>query len=100
MPLPHQLYSKYKYQGFEILSVSIDDSPADVTHYQQGEWKMPWLNAFVSGATKAKAEKRFQVRGVPTGYLVDRDGKVVASGTSVQGVYLEQLLERTLSSPR
>ena len=100
MPHLHQIYAKYKYHGFEILSVSFDNSPADVARYRQGEWKMPWLHAFVSGAARADTERRFQAQGIPTGYLVDRDGRVVASGVQVQGAYLESLLERTLSGYR
>ncbi|HYM09239.1 MAG TPA: TlpA disulfide reductase family protein, partial [Bryobacterales bacterium] len=100
MPHLHQLYAKYKYQGFEILSVSLDNAPADVARYRQGQWNMPWLHAFVSGAARTEAERRFQVQGIPTACLVDRDGRVVAVGAAVQGAYLEQLLQRTLSTYR
>ncbi len=46
------------------------------------------------------ANRRFGVRGIQSAFLVDREGRVVASGTGLQGAYLEQMLERVLSGYR
>ena len=98
MPDLHRIYAQYKYQNFEVLSVSFDNAAEDVAKFRRSEWRMPWLHAFVSGAAKAEASQRFGVHGIPRAFLVDREGRVVASGTGLQGAYLEQMLERVLRS--
>ncbi len=43
----NQTYDGFREQGFEILSVSADNSASDVVKFRQGKWAMPWKNAFL-----------------------------------------------------
>ena len=72
-----KLYSKYKQNGFEILSVSLDD--------RKNEWmkavnkdKITWLQINDSGGWEAKSAAKWQVDAIPASFLVNKNGDVVA----------------------
>jgi len=41
MPVLHKVYEKFKDKGFEILSISFDQTADAIDKYRKGEWKMP-----------------------------------------------------------
>ena len=61
MEILHEVYQKYKDNGFEILSISFDVSPKEVKAFRKKDWKMPWLHAFSEGQFASKAAKIFEV---------------------------------------
>ena len=72
-----KLYSKYKDKGFEILSVSLD--------HEVGPWKkavtkdkMTWLQAYDGGSFDAQSPLKWQVDALPSSFLVNKNGDVVA----------------------
>ena len=72
-----KLYSKYKQNGFEILSVSLDD--------RKNEWmkavnkdKITWLQINDSGGWEAKSAAKWQVDAIPASFLINKNGDVVA----------------------
>ncbi|MBC9929827.1 TlpA family protein disulfide reductase [Chitinophaga qingshengii] len=74
IPKVKELYSEYKEKGFEVVSISIDTD--------QKAWKkamadesMPWEQLLSDN--KDKTMEQFQFSGIPTLYLVDREGKIV-----------------------
>lgn len=73
---PHmkEIYKKYKGDHFEVLSVSIDQSKADWLKALKTQ-QLPWLQVL---DTKKVALKNFGVTAIPTVYLIDPDGKIVA----------------------
>ena len=75
--VPHlrSAYEKYRDEGFEIISISLDRSVIDLKTYIVQE-KMDW--AHVLDKSRALA-KRYDVSGIPSLFLLDRDGKVVAT---------------------
>ena len=68
------LYSKYKDKGFEVLSISVD---TDVAAWKKAmhEEAMPWSQVLSPDKNKTMAD--FMISGIPTLYLVDREGKIV-----------------------
>lgn len=95
MPAIHKAYEKFKDKGFEILSISFDQKAEDINKYRKGEWKMPWLHAFVDGEIKAKLQKDFDAMAIPKPFLVDGDsGKILALTTDLRGENLEKTLEK------
>lgn len=65
----------------EVIALSIDDKGSQATeHLAKRGWNQTtnvWAGEGGFGAAPAKA---FRIRGVPTCYIIDRDGKVVKAG--------------------
>lgn len=88
VPNVKKVYDEYHPKGFEILSVSLDDK------------KENWVNAIDKHALnwdhvsslqgwQCPVAKLYSVSGVPAMFLLDKEGKIIASG--VRG---EELLEK------
>jgi thiol-disulfide isomerase/thioredoxin len=92
----HRAYHKFKTQGFEILSVSLDEKPDVVREFRKERWKMPWLNALLSSNPEVK--KQFEIVGIPKAVLIDRSGRIIATDRDLRGRHLEQTLKRMLSA--
>ncbi|MES2649484.1 MAG: TlpA disulfide reductase family protein [Bacteroidota bacterium] len=88
------LYDKYKDQGFEILSVSIDD---DISRWQEAVAmdKMNWLQVNQRGNWRAPIVREWGVSSIPISFLIDREGRFVAIKPSygVIDKWLETLLK-------
>ena len=72
-----KLYPKYKNKGFEILGVSLDD--------EQAKWKtaitkdkITWLQVNDPGGWEAKTAMSWNISAIPTSFLIDKEGKLVA----------------------
>jgi thiol-disulfide isomerase/thioredoxin len=73
---PHmrEVYKKYKGDKFEIYSVSIDEDKKAWLKAVKEE-KNPWLQSL---DTKNISQKGFAVTGVPSTFLIDPNGKIIA----------------------
>lgn len=78
--IPHlkQTYERYHSKGFDIISISIDDTPQAWKKAMKEE-KMPWLQLCDTGGKKFDKDgiRAFGVNGVPSGFLIDPTGKVI-----------------------
>lgn len=74
IPEIKMLYDKYKHKGFDVLSVSIDTDIAAWKKAMQEE-AMPWTQVLSPDKNKTMAD--FMIQGIPTLYLIDREGKIV-----------------------
>lgn len=73
MPMLEELYQKHKDSGFTILAISLDDSIQTATRFaSQFQTTYPLLID-----SQADIADLYQVIGMPTSYLIDRDGKVI-----------------------
>ena len=72
-----KLYSKYKDKGFEILGVSLDDESKNWKKAVSKD-KITWLQGIDSGGWDALAPIKWQVDALPTSFLINKDGDVVA----------------------
>ncbi len=102
--LPHitAAYEKYKAQGFEVLSVSLDyadkttvdaykqwvaDKGMNWRHiYDQKDWTGPLVKAYLVDGS-----------GIPSPFLIGRDGSLVAAGDQCRGEELIKSIELALS---
>ena len=89
-----KLYKKYRDKGFEIFAISLDES--------KDEWKTAisedettWLH--VIETAKQQISTKWNVEYIPTSYLLDKDGKVVAVNPSKEKI--EAYLKRNISNP-
>ena len=74
-------YDKYAAKGFEVVSISIDKKRGD-WEKALAEEKLPWPNFFDEG----NVSEKYKVRFVPTLYLIDATGKVVAENPRGQSL--------------
>jgi len=94
----HQLkeyYKLYNKKGFEIYQISLDQNEA--------EWKagvrfdeLPWISTREDDPSNPKNAILFNVKSLPTNYLFDKQGVIIASnlhGKALQ-LKLEQLFNR------
>ena len=72
MPMFEDVYKRYKDEGFEILAVSTDISE-DKVHKFLEEIKVSFPILMDDG----KVSETYGITGLPTSFLIGRDGKVV-----------------------
>lgn len=94
----HNVYEKYKDKNFEIISLSFDGKPEDVTKFRGKKWTMPWKHAFIKGGFTSDAAKAFEVAGIPKPVLVDPDGNIIATDAALRGENLALTLEKYLGA--
>lgn len=97
MPNLHATYDRFRDRGFEILSISMDDSRAEVRAFRDEQFPMPWLNVFSEEGFGGDLAERFEVGSLPKPILVGADGRIVAEGSAVRGANLDAELERLFS---
>ena len=91
--IPHlkETYHRYHEQGFEMVSISIDD---DMEAWQKAvkEERMPWTQVCGANGKSYKKEcmNLFGVRGVPSCVLIDKEGRVIS--TNARGGWLNEKL--------
>ncbi|MFA4869090.1 MAG: TlpA disulfide reductase family protein [Pedobacter sp.] len=88
IPEIKELYSKYKDSGLEVLSVSVDTDHA-AWRKAMSEENMPWPQ--VLSPDKNKTMASFMIVGIPTLYLIDREGKIVEKYTGFSAKLKTQL---------
>ena len=90
LSLMKDLFARYREQGLRLLAVSIDQDAAKlqafVTEQQIAYPVLPIKGASLS-PEQAALPDRYEMRGVPTYYLINADGMIVEtfSGSAVEG---------------
>lgn len=82
VPVLRGLYEQYGDRGFEIVGVNLDQQPTDVTKFGK-ENRIAWPNIFQPGGLDAPLAQRFGLVSVPTIFLVERDGRVISNGLTI-----------------
>lgn len=78
LPNLQKAFADYHDQGFEIVSISVDEDRAALDGFLR-ENKMPWKHvADVDRPTERRLADSFAVYGIPHTILVGKDGKIVA----------------------
>ena len=90
-------YRKSKFQngkGFEVFSVSLDrtEDPWKKAIEKDG---LIWKNH--GWDNEQKAAKDYHVVSIPTAFLIDGEGKVIASGSELRGLGLHLTLDKFLA---
>lgn len=78
IPKVKELYVTHHPKGFNVLSISIDDSREAWRKAMKDE-KMPWEQLL--SPDKDQTMKQFQFGGIPTLYLIDPNGNIIKSFT-------------------
>ena len=85
-----KLYPKYKAKGFEIFGVSIDAGRNNWLKAIRKD-KINWLQVNDPGDWSAKIVAQWGLYGIPTSYLIDKNGKLIAM--DLEGKELEKALK-------
>jgi peroxiredoxin len=90
-----KLYPKFKEKGFEIFSVSLD---VDKKHWTKAiaKDKIKWLQVMDGGGWDAKTVIQWNINAIPTSYLIDKEGKLIAA--DLEGKDLENMLKDIFSN--
>lgn len=80
-PALKKMYESYREHGFEIVSVSIDDSHHDWS-YSTEEYKLPWTNLGELKGFEGEMVMSYGVNFVPKAYLLDSEGQIVRKDLS------------------
>ena len=94
---PHlkELHATYGDQGFEIVSVSIDDTNEDWDEASE-EHELPWINLGDISKSDGPVSSAYGVTFIPKGYVLDSNGVIIAKDIKTED--LEELLASKLSS--
>lgn len=72
MPLINELYGKYRDQDFEVIAINVDDPIEDGQDFLLDN---P-LDYLIAADTDNTVLNEFGVTGMPTSFLIDKDGTV------------------------
>lgn len=88
-----KLYDKFKAQGFEIFSVSLDEDKAD---WQKAitKDKMSWIQVNDPRGADAQTARSWNIFQLPTSYLINKKGDVVS--VDPEGKELEESVKKLL----
>ena len=96
-----EAYNKYKKKkfkngkGFEVLSVSLDRDEAKWKQAIKAD-NLSWKN---HGWDKdGVVSKEYGVSSIPTAFLIDGDGNVLASGAELRGIKLHIFMDNLLKT--
>ncbi|EID72311.1 TlpA disulfide reductase family protein [Imtechella halotolerans] len=96
--IPHlkKAYETYKDKGFEIYALSIDDS-RERWIKAMDEDTPPWINVVDHAAFKSDPVDNYAIDGIPASFLIDNQGKIIATAESLRGFELDRLLLKLMS---
>ena len=85
MPNVKKVYDAYKDKGFDVIGVSLDTDEAELRQYLE-VCNIPWRQIFNGEGWQSPLAKQYGIRGVPSAWLIDREGKLIsyqARGTTL-----------------
>lgn len=93
--LPNVLkaYEKYHSKGFDVVGISLDIDKARLTGFVQQQ-KMGWRQYFDGKGGTNKLAAKYGVQSIPTTYLLDGEGKIIAK--NLRGEDLETELAKVM----
>lgn len=95
VPQLKELYQKYKSQGVEFYSVSLD-TQKEIWQNTTQHFAIPWINcSSLQSWNTSEAAKQYAVYAIPTYYIIDcNSGKIVAKHINIKSLQesLSQLL--------
>src|SRR5262245_48287938 len=97
-------YEKFHQQGLEVVGVSLDRELSDLTQFIDKE-KIPWINLVgeeKEGEIKFPLAEKYGILGIPTTFLVSRDGKIATQVLGAQDLtkQIEKLIAEKGDAPK
>lgn len=94
--LPHvkKVYKKYHDKGFEIISISLDESIDTCKKYAK-ENDLKWHHIADGKGWNAELGRKYGIRAIPAAFVLDREGKVITG--KARGARLDRAIEKGLA---
>lgn len=83
LPQIQELYKTYQRKGFEVVGVNLDSPGADIDGYIKN-YRVTWPHIHEEGGLESRPALEYGIISLPTMFLVDKTGKVVSNGSSVE----------------
>lgn len=83
IPALKDLYVTYREHGFEIVSISIDDTREDWIEASE-EYELPWVNLGELKGVHGEVATSYGVTGIPKKYLVNTQGEILGKDLSTE----------------
>ena len=84
-------YNNYKSYGFDVYQISLDRTKADWVRGIKQD-KLPWINVSDLKYYQSEAAELYNVDRIPSAFLLDPDGKIIAKHTELRGPNLSRKL--------
>jgi peroxiredoxin len=88
MPDMEKLYQRFKNEGLEFLTVNIQENKRDVEAFMK-EYKLSFPTALDS---KGEVATAYGIRGIPTTYIISKDGRIIAAAVGGREWYSEEMI--------
>lgn len=93
MPNVKSTYRKYRNQGFEIVSISLDQNQAKFKRVARAS--MPWYHVMDGRGWDAALARKYGVRGIPAMFIIDHEGVCISD--KARGDALGRIVERAIA---
>ena len=93
MPNVKEVYETHKYQGFDIIGISLDTDEERLRNYLK-ENDIPWRQIYSGKGWDSPLAKQYHIRSIPAPWLIARDGTLISR--EARGVKLERLVVEAL----
>ncbi|MCS7231344.1 MAG: TlpA disulfide reductase family protein [Elusimicrobiota bacterium] len=91
IPELKELYQKYKDKGLEIVSINISETKSKVENFINS-YGIPYR---VVLDPQAKIAAKYKVRGIPTNFVIDKNGNIVFVGHNLpDSLFIEKNLSK------
>ena len=84
-------YNNYRSFGFDVYQVSLDRTKEDWVRGIKND-KLPWINVSDLKYYQSEAAELYNVDRIPSAFLLDPDGKIIAKHTDLRGPNLSRKL--------
>ncbi|MEO6722907.1 MAG: TlpA disulfide reductase family protein [Ferruginibacter sp.] len=88
-----KLHNKYRAKGFEVFGISIDSKKAAWLKAIKDD-KIKYIQVNDAAGWKSLVAEKYQVEQIPTSFLLDKTGKIVA--IDLEGAHLENKIKQLL----
>ncbi len=102
LPNVTKAYEEFHGQGFEILSISLDqkDKAEHLAKFTK-EHNMPWRQIYDGQYWDARIAVLYGIRGIPAVLLVDGDtGEIIADASTLRGSMISDTISKALAKKR